>query len=452
VDRGHDARHRMTNAGEIGVTWRAILARWRGLTHEEIRAAYLLTFALVALNLVMFMRRLDVRWFLDFAVNIPANFALVLTACFTLLLGIVTADVIGNTAARRLTLVLAVIISGLLISMLEGLQRLLHDFSRIGVYVLLLGLIGARAVKGRAARRSIVAFAIAIAAIPFGLGLRELADDPHYIEALRDAFGFARWVFYQWLLLAGAATFAYLDWRRTRGAQQRMHAAEVDRARSARHALESRLQAMQARVEPQFLFNTLTQVRDLYRSDAVQGERMLDELIAYLRAAMPKMRDTSSTVRQEIELGRAYLAIVSLRPGGRLAYEIELPDALVAEARMPPMMLLPLLDHAIGHRFVEPGASEQLRIRTGIAEGSVRLEVSASGGELTPRNGNDAIDGIRERLAALYGEEATLDLREGKGGATEAVLEFPFEPKRQVAKTAATEERPTEPMTAGALG
>ena len=109
-------------------------------------------------------------------------------------------------------------------------------------------------------------------------------------------------------ILGGAATFVYTDRRRALAARARMHAAELERARAAKRTLESRLQAMQARVEPQFLFNTLAQVRDLYRADAALGERMLDELIAYLRAAMPKMRDTSSTVGQEIELVRAYLA------------------------------------------------------------------------------------------------------------------------------------------------
>jgi sensor histidine kinase YesM len=92
--------------------------------------------------------------------------------------------------------------------------------------------------------------------------------------------------------------------------QEHLRAAELDRVRKSRLALESRLQALQARVEPEFLFRTLSHVRDLYDRDVVLGSparasKMLDDLIAYLRAAMPHVRDTSSTVAQEVELPRA---------------------------------------------------------------------------------------------------------------------------------------------------
>jgi Histidine kinase len=103
---------------------------------------------------------------------------------------------------------------------------------------------------------------------------------------------------------------------------------------------------MQARVEPPFLFNTLAQVKRLYEMDATLAQRMLDDLVAYLRAAMPHMRDTSSTMKQEIELARAYLDIVKIRLGDRLAFDIQVPEG-AGDVRMPPMMLLPLIDHAV---------------------------------------------------------------------------------------------------------
>ena len=76
-----------------------------------------------------------------------------------------------------------------------------------------------------------------------------------------------------------------------------MHAAELSRIAAERESIEADLQAMQARVEPKFLFNTLTHVKQAYAQGGTQGAGLLDALIAYLRAAMPKMRDTSSTVR-----------------------------------------------------------------------------------------------------------------------------------------------------------
>ena len=67
---------------------------------------------------------------------------------------------------------------------------------------------------------------------------------------------------------------------------------------------------MQARVEPRFLFNTLAQVERLYEIDAQRADRMLDDLIVYLRAALPQLRETTSTLSREIELAKAYLNIV----------------------------------------------------------------------------------------------------------------------------------------------
>ena len=154
---------------------------------------------------------------------------------------------------------------------------------------------------------------------------------------------------------------------------------------------------------------------------------MLDELIAYLRAAMPKMRDTSSTVGQEIELVRAYLGIVPLavRRPSDVRDRTGLPWG--PAARMPPMMVLPLVDHAIAHGLAEAHAAGSIRIRSSIVEQTIRLEIADSGIGFLPEPGGTGIDDIRERLAELYGRDASLLLQKRDGGATEAVLELPVE-------------------------
>src|SRR4030095_1028436 len=157
---------------------------------------------------------------------------------------------------------------------------------------------------------------------------------------------FALYTYLDLVLFGGGVVWVINDRRRAALGRARMHGAEMERITAEKRGTEPALRGMRARVEPQFLFNTLAQVKQLYERDAPVGEQMLDELIAYLRAAMPKMRDTSSTVGQEVELARAYLAIVKVRLGERFTYEIESSPA-VADERMPPMMLLPLLDHAL---------------------------------------------------------------------------------------------------------
>ena len=230
-----------------------------------------------------------------------------------------------------------------------------------------------------------------------------------------------------WLLIGGMAVFLYAGHRAARQTAARLHAAELDRTRSSRLALESRLQALQARIEPQFLFNTLAQVERLYETDTALGARMLDDLIAYLRAAMPLMRDSSSTVAQEIELARAYLDIVRLRLGDRLQVDIEAPPG-AERMRMPPMMLLPLIDHAVVRGLEPATGSGSIRIRMEPAGGRLRVTVSDSGAGFAPEGSGDGIAAIRERLAALYGGNARLDLRRAADEhATEAVLELPLE-------------------------
>jgi hypothetical protein len=229
-----------------------------------------------------------------------------------------------------------------------------------------------------------------------------------------------------WLLIASAAVLLYADRRAARRTEARLHAAELDRIRRSKVALESRLQAMQARVEPQFLLNTLAQVERLFELDPPTAARMLDDLIAYLRAAMPLMRDTSSTVAQEIELARAYLDIVGLRLGERLAVRIELPPE-AAPMRMPPMMLLPLIDHAVVRGLEPSTAAGMISVRAAIVAGRLRMTIADSGAGFVPESDGDGIGAIRERLEALYRGEATLDLRRRSGDATLAVLDLPLE-------------------------
>lgn len=233
-------------------------------------------------------------------------------------------------------------------------------------------------------------------------------------------------LFLELVMLGGAIVWVINDRRRARRARMRMHGAELERIDAEKRSIESDLQAMQARVEPQFLFNTLAQVKRLYEQDPVLAVHMLDELIAYLRAAMPKMRDTSSTLAQEIELARAYLAIVKVRLGDRLSFEIEEPGDL-GSIRMPPMMLLPLIDHAIVHGLEPLTGADSIRIRIEARDGRLLLTVADSGAGFVPEASGGGIASIRERLAALYSTRARLVLRSSEMGASEAVMEIPLE-------------------------
>jgi LytS/YehU family sensor histidine kinase len=166
-------------------------------------------------------------------------------------------------------------------------------------------------------------------------------------------------------------------------------------------------------VEPVFLFGTLDRIRGLYRSDSAAASAMLEDLIAYLRAVLPHLRESSSTVAQEAQLVQAWLDIVARSLPG-LAVEIEL-DAAAAAARLPALVLLPLVQHAVGAAGQRP---LQLRLAASAlpspGAARLRLELSADGAAFAGTvAGQPLLEQIAERLDALYGKDAQLSIDSG---------------------------------------
>jgi len=196
--------------------------------------------------------------------------------------------------------------------------------------------------------------------------------------------------------------------------------------KARRRTLESQLQAMQARVEPQFLFNTLAQVRGLYERDVETAGRMLEDLIAYLRAALPHLRESHSTLGQEIALVRAYLDIMQIRLGEGLTFEIDVPST-AESACIPPMMLLPLVDHVLASGQGQGGARIALHIFAALRETGIVLAVADGGDAFRPEARTPSLDGIETRLQRLYGLGARFVLERLPGSGSRALLEIPHE-------------------------
>jgi len=193
---------------------------------------------------------------------------------------------------------------------------------------------------------------------------------------------------------------------------------------------EARLQALQARIRPHFLFNSLNAVLALVRGDPRRAERTLEDLADLFRALMS---DGRSLVRlaDEISLVERYAAIEQLRLGKRLRMSWDLDQAPV-DALLPQLLLQPLLENAVYHG-VEPG--------TGIGDVLVRIErrgdrvhvlvenpshPQAGGDNASVRAGNHmALDNIRERLMLFFDAEAKLESRI-EGGRYRVEIDFPY--------------------------
>lgn len=193
--------------------------------------------------------------------------------------------------------------------------------------------------------------------------------------------------------------------------------------------VEARLQALQARIRPHFLFNSLNAVLSLIRSEPRRAEATLEDLADLFRVLMSDPRNMSS-LDEEIRLCKQYLAIEQIRLGERLRVEWQLENldsVRLQRARVPVLLLQPLLENAVRHG-VEPMAMPapiEVRIAR-IMDRIVISVINAVDAASVPAPGNHmALDNIRERLALLYDVEAQLsaDVHDGR---FEVRLHFPY--------------------------
>src|SRR5712671_4862799 len=150
------------------------------------------------------------------------------------------------------------------------------------------------------------------------------------------------------LLFGPWIAVAALFRQREFAAQSRELAFDLERSELERKALDARLRLLQAQVEPHFLFNTLANVRELVVAGSPQASAVLDSLIAYLRAAVPRLHEPATTLEQELQLVRAYLELMHLRMPDRLQFELQV-DAAALAMRCPPTTLLTLVENAVRH-------------------------------------------------------------------------------------------------------
>jgi two-component system sensor histidine kinase AlgZ len=199
---------------------------------------------------------------------------------------------------------------------------------------------------------------------------------------------------------------------------------------------EARLQALQARIRPHFLFNTLNAVLSLIRKDARRAEGAIEDLAELYRMVMADTQNLT-TLARELDLTRQYLNLEQLRLGERLVVDWKIDEA-PRDALVPPLLLQPLVENAVYHG-IEPGTGPgtiEIAIRRDRDKVHVKL-TNPYHPEHQHRQGNRiALANIRERLALHFDVEAQLE--SGVSGASyEIRMVMPY----RRAGTAAAPER-----------
>jgi sensor histidine kinase YesM len=246
--------------------------------------------------------------------------------------------------------------------------------------------------------------------------------------------GIGRWLFTvpqfvsSFIISLMISTVIGLIWQRRANelAAQITLAEERERTESAQRAtVQANLRALQAQIEPHFLFNTLANVTSLIHTRPDDAKHMLEEFIAYLRASLATTRENETTLAKEFVLMQSFLAVLQVRMGNRLVVRVELPDDL-QQFVLPPMLIQPLVENAIKHG-VEPKieGGEILLKATRIGD-VVAIEVTDTGMGFQNSTANGiGLQNVRERLDKLYDGKATLTIEDNLPSGTKITIRMP---------------------------
>ncbi|MDL1860889.1 hypothetical protein FBR04_07660 [Betaproteobacteria bacterium PRO7] len=262
----------------------------------------------------------------------------------------------------------------------------------------------------------VAAAAYALRAYVFGSPLVSLLERPWRTAAIVT----------QWTVVGSIGYALFHLGRREREARELLAAAARESDALAAQMMQARLSALQAQIEPHFLFNTLANVKRLYETSPGSGRTMLGHLIQYLRAALPSMRQSGSSVRRELDLVRSYLTILQFRMGDRLAFSVE-ADAGALDAGLPPIVLPTLVENAIKHGLSPLPEGGRIDVRAHAEGGTLVVEVRDTGAGFRGSGGAGVgLANTRQRLATLYGERASLELAANTPRGVIARLQLPL--------------------------
>jgi two-component system sensor histidine kinase AlgZ len=214
--------------------------------------------------------------------------------------------------------------------------------------------------------------------------------------------------------------------------RERLAESRARELRAQREALAAQVQALQARMEPHFLFNGLNTVASLIGEDPDRAERALERLSDLLRYALDASQEPFVPLSRELEAVEGFLELEKLRFPDRLTTSVRV-DPNVAEVRVPPLFLQPLVENSVRHAIAprREGGRLEVEIARDGNRLSVRVEDDGPGFGSSPHQGAGlALNDLRRRLELLYGDEASLAVERGTLGGCRVSLCLPVQARR----------------------
>jgi two-component system LytT family sensor kinase len=225
---------------------------------------------------------------------------------------------------------------------------------------------------------------------------------------------------------------AYDYYRRYRERERRAAQLELEASQLETQLARAQLDALRMQVHPHVLFNTLNTISVLMQEDVATANRMLLRLSELLRLALKNAGAHEVSLRQEMEFLRSYLEIERTRFQHRLKVRMEI-DAEALDARVPNLILQPLVENAIRHGVAPRPTESTIEIRARRRNGQVELQVRDDGPGIDEMRRETAGNGLglsntRARLDKLYGAAHSFHLSSADGGGTQVIITIPFHP------------------------
>jgi sensor histidine kinase YesM len=227
------------------------------------------------------------------------------------------------------------------------------------------------------------------------------------------------------VVVSAILSVVFFSRARSARAESALQAEKLRAERIEREAALAHLRALQAQIEPHFLFNTLANVSSLIDADPALSKRMLERFIRFLRASLEATRGETTTLAAEGDLISAYLEVLQVRMGSRLKHSVDIaPD--VASFAIPPMLIQPVIENAIRHGVEPRIEGGEVRLVAAHDGDGVRIEVRDTGvGFASSTRGGTGLTNLRDRLKLLHGERASVTIADNPGGGTIVTLRLP---------------------------